>query len=170
MRNAALACEAVQILSEKLPVSERALLDGIAQMQWPCRMEKVLPDVVIDGAHNEDGIAEFVRAVQYFHRNREITLLFGAVADKRYPDMIRTLAEQIRPERVVVTRVPGDRAVSEDVFAELFRSCGIQNVCSDPEPGQAFALARSLQGDGMLFCVGSLYLAGELKRQLEKKA
>ena len=34
------------------------LAAGIAHMQWPCRMETVMKDVIVDGAHNPDGIAE----------------------------------------------------------------------------------------------------------------
>ena len=34
---------------------------------------------------------------------------------------------------------------------------------SEPSPARAFDIARALKGDGMLFCVGSLYLAGEIK-------
>ena len=33
----------------------------------------------------------------------------------------------------------------------------------------AFALALEKKGDGLLFCVGSLYLVGEVKRVIEEK-
>ena len=135
-------------------------------MKWPCRMETVLPDVIIDGAHNADGIAEFVRTVEHFHKDQEITLLFSCVRDKRYRDMIRELVEGIHPDRVITTRISGSREVSEDELAELFRNDGAVAVFSEPSPERAFDLALALKEDGMLFCVGSLYLAGELKAYL----
>nr|WP_242828859.1 folylpolyglutamate synthase/dihydrofolate synthase family protein [[Eubacterium] cellulosolvens] len=167
--NASLAYCAMQVTKDVHHIPEEKLAEGIALMQWPCRMETVLPDVIIDGAHNVDGIAEFIRTVEHFHRDQEITILFGSVADKKYPEIIRLLAEGIRPDRVVVTKIAGTREVSEASFAELFRKNGVEEVYAAPEPGEAFDLARKLQGSGMLFCVGSLYLAGELKQYINEK-
>lgn len=164
--NASLAYCAMLATEEMHHLSRETLASGIAQMKWPCRMETVLPDVIIDGAHNVDGIAEFIRTVEHFHRDQEITILFGSVADKKYPEIIRQLSEGIRPDRVVVTKISGAREVSEETFAELFRANGVKDVYGAPDPAAAFELARRVQGSGMLFCVGSLYLAGELKRHI----
>jgi dihydrofolate synthase/folylpolyglutamate synthase len=164
--NASLAYCAMLATEEMHHLSRETLASGITQMKWPCRMETVLPDVIIDGAHNVDGIAEFIRTVEHFHRDQEITILFGSVADKKYPEIIRQLSEGIRPDRVVVTKISGAREVSEETFAELFRANGVKAVYGAPDPGAAFELARRVQGSGMLFCVGSLYLAGELKRHV----
>ena len=166
MMNASLAFYTMELLEKDHGIPEEKLAAGLSKMQWPCRMETVLPDVVIDGAHNADGIAEFVRTVEHFHKDQEITLLFSCVRDKRYQDMIRELVEGIRPDRVITTRISGYREVSEDELAELFRDDGAEAVFSEPSPERAFDLGLALKGDGMLFCVGSLYLAGELKAYL----
>ena len=163
MMNASLAFLAMQLLLAEHQIPQEKLVRGISRMNWPCRMETVMEGVVIDGAHNPDGIAQFVEAVEHFHKDSEITLLFSAVADKRYKDMIRELQEGIRPDRVVTTCISGSREVSEEEFARLFREAGCPEVFSDPSPARAFDIARALKGDGMLFCVGSLYLAGEIK-------
>jgi dihydrofolate synthase/folylpolyglutamate synthase len=147
-------------------ISRECMYAGLEKMNWPCRMETVLPGVIIDGAHNPDGIAQFIRTAQRFHKNNEITLLFGAVSDKDYPSMIRELAEGIRPERVVTTEIAGSREISGEIFAELFRGCGVSEVYTDPSPERAFDKAHSIMGSGMLFCVGSLYLAGELRNYI----
>lgn len=36
--------------------------------RWQGRMETILPGVIVDGAHNEDGIAKFVETVEYFQK------------------------------------------------------------------------------------------------------
>ena len=171
MMNAALAYTALQVWNRTqhgAEVSPEAVRSGFAKMTWPCRMETVLPRVVVDGAHNPDGVAQFIRTVQRFHRTAEITLLFGAVSDKNYDAMIREMAEGIRPERVVTTKIAGKREASEEIFAALFRQYGVKEVFSDPSPARAFEIAEALAGDGMLFCAGSLYLAGEIREEAMK--
>lgn len=166
MMNASLAWYAMSLLREEHGISAGKMAEGISRMQWPCRMETVMKDVIVDGAHNPDGVAEFVRTAAHFHAEREITILFSAVADKHYAEMIRTIAEGIRPERVVTTSIQGSRQVSAEKLAGLFEEAGVQEVFSVPSVGPAFDIACALKGEGMLFCVGSLYMAGEIKAWL----
>ena len=150
-------------------ISDDAIREGYERMQWPCRMERVLPAVIIDGAHNADGIAQFIRTAARFHKTHEITLLYSSVSDKDYRTMIRELAEGIRPERVVTTEIAGERKVPSDIFAGLFRENGVAEVFAEPDPARAFDQAYAIRGDGMLFCIGSLYLAGEIRSYIQKK-
>ncbi|MGI6088590.1 MAG: bifunctional folylpolyglutamate synthase/dihydrofolate synthase [Bilifractor porci] len=169
MMNASLAFLTMLILQKDHGIPADRLAEGISKMVWPCRMETVLPGVVVDGAHNPDGIAQFVKTASQFHRNYEITVLFAAVSDKDHADMIREIVEGIHPERVITTRIEGSRCISEKTLAEEFARAGQQEVYSEPDVGRAFDLACSRKGDGMLFCVGSLYLAGQIKSHLAKK-
>ncbi len=168
MMNASLAWLAMELLADDHGITEEKRAAGLAEMYWPCRMETVMQDVIIDGAHNPDGVAEFVRTAAHFHQDREITILFSAVADKHYGEMIRTIAEGIRPERVITTRISGSRQVSEETLALLFEEAGVREVFSVPAVGPAFDIACALKGDGMLFCVGSLYMAGEIKKWISE--
>lgn len=168
MMNASLAYFTLRVLSDRIRIGGKNLEEGLLHMYWPCRMETVADRVVIDGAHNADGVAEFVKTVQHFRTEGEITLLFSAVADKRYAAMIGELVEGIRPEHVVTTKISGSREVSEDRLAQLFRDAGCADVRSYPTPGEAYEAALGIRGTGWLFCVGSLYLAGELKKYIAK--
>lgn len=170
MMNASLAYFTMQCLREINGISEEGLTQGIAKAHWPCRMETVLPGVIIDGAHNEDGIEQFIRTAAHFAREREITILFSAVCDKKYEEMIRKISEGIRPARVVATQIEGSREVPAEELAEDFRKAGCREVYAQADPAQAFEQAYAMKGDGMLFCVGSLYLAGELKDHISKRA
>ncbi len=163
MINASLAYFAMKQLSGEHRLEDQTLIEGIRKTKWSCRMETVMDGVIIDGAHNEDGVAQFIRTAVHFRQDNEITILFSAVADKRYTDMIREIVEGIRPDRVVTTQIAGYREVTAEHLAGLFRDAGVSEVEAVTEIGPAFDRACELKGDGMLFCVGSLYLAGELK-------
>lgn len=168
MMNAALAFLTMLALQKEHGISPARLREGIAHTRWPGRMETVLPGVVVDGAHNADGVARFVETARRFAGERGITLLFSAVSDKEYEKMISEICEAVRLTRVVTTQVGGGREVPAVRLAEVFRRCGCGAVESEPDAVRAFCRAVDQKGDGMLFCVGSLYLVGEIKAYLER--
>ena len=169
MMNASLAFYMMHILQDVHDIPKNVLAEGLSKIKWPCRMEMAAPGVIIDGAHNEDGIAQFVSTAGYFAKENEITILFTAVADKHYHEMIGEICEGIHPSHVVATQIDGSRVVPAEVLAEDFRKAGCTDVCAGPEIGAAYEKALGKKGSGMLFCVGSLYLAGELKAYLAKR-
>ena len=169
MMNASLAFYTMHILQDVHDIPNNVLAEGLSKIKWPCRMEMAAPGVIIDGAHNEDGIAQFVSTAGYFAKENEITILFTAVADKHYHEMIGEICEGIHPSHVVATQIDGSRVVPAEVLAEDFRKAGCTDVCAEPEIGAAYEKALGKKGSGMLFCVGSLYLAGELKAYLAKR-
>ena len=161
MMNASLAFYTMHILQDVHDIPKNVLAEGLSKIKWPCRMEMAAPGVIIDGAHNEDGIAQFVSTAGYFAKENEITILFTAVADKHYHEMIGEICEGIHPSHVVATQIDGSRVVPAEVLAEDFRKAGCTDVCAEPEIGAAYEKALGKKGSGMLFCVGSLYLAGD---------
>lgn len=169
MMNASLAFYTMHILQDVHDIPKNVLAEGLSKIKWPCRMEMAAPGVIIDGAHNEDGIAQFVSTAGYFSKENEITILFTAVADKHYHEMIGEICEGIHPSHVVATQIDGSRVVPAEVLAEDFRKAGCTDVCAEPEIGAAYEKALGKKGSGMLFCVGSLHLAGELKAYLAKR-
>ncbi|MDO5338335.1 MAG: folylpolyglutamate synthase/dihydrofolate synthase family protein [Eubacteriales bacterium] len=160
--NAALALKTLEILQNTLPFTREELQRGIACTRWQGRMETVLPGVIVDGAHNEDGVARFVETAAHFQEEYPITLLFSAVADKDYRGMIGDICQEIRPRAVITTQIDGYRVVPAETLASVFQEHGVhaEGIASIPK---AFEKAQEKRGDGLLFCVGSLYLVGEIK-------
>lgn len=99
--------------------------------------------------------------------------MFSAVSDKDYRDMIHTICSRINFRKVVTTEVGGYREVPSKELADIFSGEGCKEVGNSDSIEDAFHMACDAKGeDGMLFCVGSLYLVGEIKSLLlkEKKA
>lgn len=162
--NGALALKTMEVLQETLLVSVKQIQEGMAKTRWQGRMETVLPGVIVDGAHNEDGVEKFVETAEHFQKEYPLTLLFSAVDDKDYQDMIKTICTRIAFRHVVVTQVGGYRMVPAETLGQIFKEMGCSNVEVCEEIPEAFARANQAKGeDGMLFCVGSLYLVGEIK-------
>jgi dihydrofolate synthase/folylpolyglutamate synthase len=168
--NSALALKTIEVLQNVISVSMDQIHVGIAGTRWQGRMETVLPGVIVDGAHNEDGVEKFVETAEHFQKEFPLTLLFSAVDDKDYTDMIRTICSRIRFRHVIVTQVGGYRKVPVEELAEIFREDGVPEVEAIEDVPAAFERAVKEKGeDGMLFCVGSLYLVGEIKAVIRRK-
>lgn len=163
--NASLALTSVEILKNMgLEISMEQIQEGMKKTCWQGRMETVLPGVIVDGAHNEDGVEKFVETAEHFQKEYPLTLLFSAVEDKDFTDMIHTICSRIRFRHVIVTEVGGYRGVPAEEFAALFEKMGCESVEAVSNVMEAFPRALAAKGqDGMLFCAGSLYLVGEIK-------
>ena len=170
MMNASLAYFSMQKLQPEHNILKRQLIEGIRKTKWPVRIEIVMDGVIIDGAHNEDGVEQFVKTAVYFGKDTRISILFSAVSDKRYQDMIREISDGIHPDLVVTTEISGNRKVSAEELKALFCLGGCREVYAEPQVEKAFEKAYAEKADGLMFCVGSLYLAGEVKDWIARRA
>ncbi|MCI9356367.1 MAG: bifunctional folylpolyglutamate synthase/dihydrofolate synthase [Lachnospiraceae bacterium] len=164
--NSALALKTLEVLREQqdfTALTDSQVKAGIGGTRWQGRMETIQPGVIVDGAHNEDGVANFIETAMYFRDKYRIVLLFSAVDDKDYPHMIRRICSELRPAQVVTATIQEERAVDAQVLAQEFRKNGCTCVQAENSVKEAFQQAAELRGDGLLFCIGSLYLIGEIK-------
>ena len=167
VENAAIAVQALEVLREKyelVGITRETMYAGIQKMRWSGRMEEVLPNVYIDGAHNEDGIEAFVESVEKIRQHEEIDkcfLIFSAVNDKNYDRMIKMLAGVACITDFVVTRIPGQRGVKIDELEKQFRTYTDRNIYVFEEIKDAFSYCMHHKGEkDVVYIVGSLYLAG----------
>ncbi len=157
-----------QDLDAKHPLSRRIILDGIAKTGWEARMEEVLKDVFVDGAHNENAVIRLHESLLRIAKERRISLLYSSVADKNWEKMIPLLCDGIHFQKIVTTSVSGSRQVDAGTLAQAFSGYTEGTVYAEPDPRRAFQKALSMQGDSVLVCCGSLYLAGEIKSCVEE--
>jgi len=167
LMNAVQAVTASQVLD--IGLTEEDIQRGMEQMRWEGRMETVLPGVILDGAHNDSGVEEFVKTARKFQRDTGITVLFSCVREKDYEGMIRTICENISFDSAVVTQIESDRCVPSAELAGIFRKYTKRTVLEIPSIPEAFETALEKKGSGILFCVGSLYLVGSLKSLLRSR-
>lgn len=168
VKNAMLAVTALKAIDPQGEFSEQTIREGIRRMKWQGRMETVMDGVILDGAHNEAGVAEFVKTVRSYQDEKKIVYVFAAVNDKNYEGMIETICRETKFAEVIVTEVNSYRKTPAEELAEIFRKYTEVpvKVCANAE--EAFQIGCREKEDGLLFCVGSLYLVGELKTMLSK--
>ena len=129
-------------------------------------MEEVLPDVYVDGAHNVSAIEAFVQSVPKDGRGNIV--LFSAVQDKDYEEMIRCLCGQFKAEMFVVTQIGGDRGTDAQALAEVFRKYTEQPVIVKESVEEALRFMLKHQKEERVYCLGSLYLTGRIKELIQE--
>lgn len=168
--NAALAVKALDVLA--IPgVDGQTCHDALSQVRWQGRMEQAGVDIWLDGAHNPGGIRAFLRAADQLQKRKtkKIHLLFAAVADKDYNEMVQMLTDGLHPDRVTVARLDSERSLRLDTLTEAFRRAGCEQVEGYPDTKAALEAALADKtGADRLFIVGSLYLIGEIKEHLRR--
>lgn len=166
--NSSLAMLAMKVIDTKQEICLSAIVDGIALTTWAGRMETVMPGVILDGAHNAAGVEEFVKTLGRVDSGRRIVLLFSAVVEKNYESMIESVCKSAKLDEVIVTEIQGDRIVPASRLKDIFKRYTKAAVTEVPDIREAFAQALEKRQDGLLFCVGSLYLVGEIKGIIEE--
>ena len=156
-----------------LEISPGQLKEGIAHMYWPGRMEEVLPGVYLDGAHNPGGIRAFTQAAAGLCEagKKRATLLFSSVSDKDHNKMIKEIAGALPLDLVAVAHIHSERGLETEILLKEFQNacgCGVKGF---PSVEEAVLYMLHIKDEGhLLFCVGSLYLMGEIKAVLRRNS
>lgn len=140
-------------------------LDGLSKTYWPCRMEYITKDVLIDGAHNPDGVKALIKSLEVIKRKKG--LLFSVVADKDYEEMVKLISDSRQFETVVISCVGGKRQTNASYIRQLFLKYSDildDNIVVCENVQDAFYRARENNEGRLLVIAGSLYLAGDIRR------
>ncbi len=159
--NAALAVRALEALQEEGgPALTRCQIEkGLSLAHWEGRMEELLPGVMVDGAHNEDGIEAFLDSVSRDGCRGKRALLFSVVSDKRAAEMAERILDSGLFNEITATSLETDRRLGEQELMALWR--GRARWQTPPEEALA-RLIREKGEDDFVYAAGSLYLAGQL--------
>ena len=143
-------------------------------------MEEVLPDVFVDGAHNLSAVERFAQSLEALEesgsgpsdigQNRTgRMLLFSAVEDKDYEEMIACLCKRVEADVYVVTQISDSRAAGLDRLCETFRKYTKQPVLMFETLEAAWNYLLENQGGRSIYCLGSLYLAGMIEELIQER-
>jgi len=168
--NAAVALTAIAELDKMgHRIEEAGIRKGIGSVKWPCRLSivSIEPLILVDGAHNEDGINSLRNALLKYFGNRKIIFVIGMLRDKDYAYAIRKLMPMAY--NVVAAEPFSERALSASAMAEAVKPY-CSSVISEPDIKKAIEKAKKLYEKDCMICIcGSLYLAGRAYEYLTEK-
>ena len=167
-RNATLSLAARELMP--LPFQEQAAREGLLRTRWPGRLELFSrrPLVLVDGAHNTDGVLALRTALQELLAGRRLHLVIGILADKAVDEILSVLIP-LATAGVIISTPQNPRAADPNLVAELAgRYAGDISVDVIPDVALAVktAVARTRPEEALCIC-GSLYTVSEARETLK---
>lgn len=161
--NAALAVCAAEILG----IDERHIRTGLEKARNKGRFEKLSEDpiVVFDGAHNKNGTEALVNGINRYFGEDELSIIYGAMADKDIEASLMLFRENGFTERAEVFTVPvkdNPRSATAENLSEKFISFGFK-----AHPCQTIreAVIKAVERKKPIIICGSLYLYKDLAKE-----
>lgn len=163
--NAALAVQAASVLSRSYPIEKKYIYDGIEKTRWGGRFElhSGSPDIILDGAHNPDGIRRLRESVNQMFGAVPICYVCGVLADKDYEKEIEILFG--RASNVFTVTPPSPRAMkSTDLKAAIKERFPQLKVTSfDSEDGIEKAMEAAVSQNNPVVVCGTLTILARVK-------
>jgi dihydrofolate synthase / folylpolyglutamate synthase len=170
--NASGALAALEAVSERLPVSQQAVRQGLLTVDIPARFQ-VLPGrpvTILDVAHNPHAaavLAENLDSMGFFPVTHAV---FGMLRDKDIAGVVARLGDRIDHWHVCTT--PGSRGTSAAELAALLRAAGAasgkgQSITQHDSIGDAYRAAReAASADDRILAFGSFLTVADALRAM----
>lgn len=163
--NAALAVQAASVLSRSYPIEKKHIYDGIEKTRWGGRFElhSGSPDIILDGAHNPDGIRRLRESVNQMFGAVPICYVCGVLADKDYEKEIEILFG--RASNVFTVTPPSPRAMkSTDLKVAIKeRFPQLKVISFDSEDGIEKAMEAAVSQNNPVVVCGTLTILARVK-------
>jgi dihydrofolate synthase / folylpolyglutamate synthase len=129
------------------------------------RFEKLIdhPIVIVDGAHNPDGMEAFLRTVQSEYGEKEKTLIFAGFRDKELNKMMESATPYF--QTVILTTFDSPRAANVEELEKQFHGNNMKVNPDWKEIVDQYVL-QDKEGKRAYFFAGSLHFIGLVRRYL----
>jgi len=165
LKNLLVAIKALEILKIKnFKISNKSIKNGLEAATMPGRFELIQqkPYIIIDVAHNKDGIDAFTETIKGFLANKNLVLFIGMLNDKN-PENINS--ELLDMTNEIYTLTPkSDRAITsfnlKELLLNISKTSEIKALDSYEE---AVRIAKSKDDNTVSAFIGSFYMVGEIR-------
>ncbi|WP_430606620.1 FolC family protein [Enterococcus sp. AZ170] len=166
VENAAVAIQLFYLYCQmrQINFTDRDVYHGLAQAQWPARMEKISnePLIILDGAHNDHAMRRLAENLKKEFPNREIHILFSALSSKNIDQMIAIL-RKVPNVHLYLTTFDYPRAV------ELTKMAHYEDEKTEIVSLWQFGLGEILEkmsSEDLMLVTGSLYFVSQVRELL----
>ena len=160
-QNAAVAIAAIQ--AAKIQIGEKAIVRGLAAIEWPARFQKWDERTIIDGAHNPSAARVLAQTWWEVFGDQKATLVLAVLSDKDLRGICEALASITAS--VLLPKIRSERAAAPEELAKIFSAItpSLPHSISSTI-GDALMLARAKPNP--ILITGSLHFAGEVLAHL----
>ena len=161
--NCMVSLTAVEVLSKIEGFKLNNIEKGIESAVWKGRLEVLnkKPLIVIDGAHNIQGIKSLKENVEKYFNYNNMHLLIGILADKQVEDMINEIVP-LSSDVVALTPNSYRAELASELEKEIYKVN--KDVKSFESYKEGFLSAyKKANEDDIILVTGSLYMIGEMR-------
>ena len=168
--NLSVAMQAIEVLNNKniIDISIANIVKSIKNVSWKGRLEVLSnnPYVVIDGAHNIQGIKTLSRNIKKYFKYENLYLILGILADKDVEEMIKIITPMAKKVySVTPNSIRGELAESlKDEVSKFNKNC---KAFDKYEEAYLEALNDASKKD-LILASGSLYMIGDMRKIIRK--
>lgn len=168
VENASLAVTAALLLNKYygFTISEESIRFGLNKSSWAARFEEVLPNVIIDGAHNPAGMEVLIKTIQQRYESKNIHVVFTALQDKDISSVLHMLDEIA--SSITITEIHVKNAATGKHIFEATNHPQKQLILNWEDAIEE-ALAK-VDDTNIVLVTGSLYFMSLARPYLKQKA
>ena len=159
--NAALALETFLLFMapREEGVEEELVRQALKETHWAGRLERIRPQIYLDGAHNLPALTRLVEFIQgEIQQGYQVHVLFGALKRKDYQGMLAYLTEQLPQVELKVTGFDYQGSLEESDVSGYKLVDSYRDFISKFE--------ENANNQDLLFVTGSLYFISEVRTGL----
>jgi dihydrofolate synthase/folylpolyglutamate synthase len=161
--NATLAIECINQFEPGL--QNQIIHYGLRKVRWPARIQQLDDRLYYDVAHNEDGLAFFLKTIRSMYPDVPIIGLFCLKGDKEFNSLTKNLSGQF--SKLFVTTDQNRLLLSSEKLSEKLIFFGIKNEPVDSVSSGINKLKALIKDAGVGVIFGSHYIAEEVFAEFE---
>jgi dihydrofolate synthase/folylpolyglutamate synthase len=161
--NAALAIECINQFEPEL--QNQIIHYGLRKVRWPARIQQLDDRLYYDVAHNEDGLAFFLKTIRSMYPDVPIIGLFCLKEDKEFNSLTKNLSGKF--SKLFVTTDQNGLLLSSKKLSEKLIFLGIKNEPVDSVSSGINKLKALIKDAGVGVIFGSHYIAEEVFSEFE---
>lgn len=168
--NLSVVMKAIEVLNNRniTSISIDSIAKSIKNVIWKGRLEVLSnsPYVVIDGAHNIQGIKTLSKNIKKYFKYENLYLILGILADKDVDEMIKIITPMAK--KVYAVTPNSIRAeLAEDLKNEIIKYNENCQAYNDYKEAYLTALNDAGEND-LVLASGSLYMIGDMRKIINK--
>ncbi|MBC8526228.1 MAG: hypothetical protein H8D22_05060, partial [Candidatus Cloacimonetes bacterium] len=152
--------------NDEITLQEEKVRQGLNNIIWNGRLQKICdnPKIIIDGAHNPDGIKSLVYNLKHIYKYKKLIAVIGVLYDKDFNSMIKQLSEIV--DLFVICKSHYHRAAETEILSKEVEKYKKDYILEN-DINLAVAKAKKMADKDDLICVtGSLYTIGEVMKSV----
>ena len=170
IKNMLVALKAFKLIciNENLYFDIEEVKASLLKVRWKGRLEVMgtKPLVVIDGAHNIQGIKSLSENIKKYFKYNNIYLLLGILADKEVEEMVKIIAPVAK--KVYALTPHSDRAELSEKLKLVISKYNPNCVAIEDYKEALNQVKKEASAEDLILISGSLYMIGDIRTLLNR--